>query len=172
MRSLITAVVARPEVRYLFFGGLNTAFSYGLYSVFLIVLHALRVPADFAIATTLSWLISNATSFALQRRYVFRSSGRLLREFAKFSSVTFGSFLANLGLGVFAVAALGLDSQAEKLVSQLVITFILVVATYVLHKAYSFRKPQGAEVLGTAGVLNVEAENRTSRGAPQEDNLK
>jgi putative flippase GtrA len=165
VRTFLAAVAARPEVRYLFFGGLNTAFSYALYSVFLIALHALAVPGDFAIATALSWVISNATSFVLQRRFVFRSNRRIFREFVRFSSVTFGSFLANLGLGVFAVTVLGLTTQAEKLISQLVITFVLVVATYVLHKVFSFRgADHDTEVLGTSGVLGDEGPNGRVEG--------
>ena len=156
MRTFLSAVAARPEIRYLFFGGINTAFSYGLYSLFLVLLHAAAVPGDFAIATALSWLISNATSFMLQRRFVFRSRQHVVREFVKFSSVTFGSFLANLALGAFSVAVLGLSSQTEKLVSQLVITFVLVIATYVLHKVFSFGSARQTEVLGTSGVLNEE----------------
>lgn len=153
MRTFFAAVAARPEVRYLFFGGVNTAFSYGLYTVFLLMLHAWAVPGDFIWATTLSWLISNATSFVLQRKFVFRSDRRVLREFVRFSSVTFGSFLANIALGAFAVGVLGLSSATEKLVSQLVITVVLVVATYALHKFFSFRSsPAQTEVLGTSAV--------------------
>ncbi len=140
-------------MRYLFFGGLNTAFSYGLYTVFLLLLHAFAVPGDFVWATALSWIISNATSFVLQRRFVFRSTRGVAREFVKFSSVTFGSFLANIALGAFAVGVLGLSSAPEKLVSQLVITIVLVVATYVLHKIFSFRAPEApVEVFGTSAV--------------------
>lgn len=140
-------------MRYLFFGGVNTAFSYGLYTVFLLALHALAVPGDFLWATSLSWLISNATSFVLQRKFVFRSTRGVTREFVKFSSVTFGSFLANIALGAFAVGVLGLTTASEKLVSQLVITVVLVLATYVLHKFFSFGSPSvDAEVLGTSAV--------------------
>lgn len=153
MRTFFAAAAARPEVRYLFFGGLNTAFSYGLYTIFLLALHALAVPGDFLWATSLSWLISNATSFVLQRKFVFRSSRGVTREFIKFSSVTFGSFLANIALGAFAVGVLGLTSATEKLISQLVITVVLVVATYALHKFFSFRSQAGdAEVLGTSAI--------------------
>lgn len=153
MRTFLAAAAARPEVRYLFFGGVNTAFSYGLYTVFLLALHALAVPGDFLWATSLSWLISNATSFVLQRKFVFRSTRGVTREFVKFSSVTFGSFLANIALGAFAVGVLGLTTASEKLVSQLVITVILVVATYVVHKFFSFGSPSvDAEALGTSAV--------------------
>ncbi|MBZ4487094.1 GtrA family protein [Microbacterium sp. cx-55] len=152
MRTFLSTVAARPEVRYLFFGGINTAFSYGLYSVFLITLHHFEVPGDFAIATALSWLISNVTSFALQRRFVFRSSARIVREFVRFSSVTLGSFAANLALGLFAVTVLGLNGQGEKLLSQLVITVILVIATFALHKAFSFRGDR-VDAFGTGAVI-------------------
>ena len=151
MRRLIAAASRRPEVRYLVFGGVNTAFSYGLYTVALLVLHAWRVPGDYAIAITFSWIVSNVTSFVLQRRFVFHGTGHPFREFVKFSSVTFGSFIANLALSAAAVEFLGLDGAVEKLVSQLVITVILVVVTYVLHRTFSFRSAT-AEPAGMVGV--------------------
>jgi putative flippase GtrA len=151
MRQWIATVSRRPEVRYLVFGGLNTAFSYGLFTVALLVLHALAVPGDYAIAITFSWIVSNVTSFVLQRRFVFHGTGHPFVEFVKFSSVTFGSFIANLLLSTAAVTLLGLTSAVEKLVSQLVITVVLVVVTYVLHRTFSFRKAT-AEPAGMVGV--------------------
>lgn len=151
MRSLITRISRRPEVRYLVFGGLNTAFSYGLFTVAILALHAWGVPGDYAIAITFSWLVSNLTSFVLQRHFVFKGEGHPFREFLKFTSVTFGSFLANLGLSWFSASVLGFDSAVEKLVSQLVVTVILVVVTYVLHKSFSFRKA-GAAPTGMVAV--------------------
>lgn len=154
MRNALTAVSKRPEIRYLFFGGLNTAFSYGLFTAALLALHALAVPGDYAIAITFSWIVSNLTSFVLQRRFVFRGNGHPFREFVKFTSVTFGSFLANLGLSWFSASILGFDSAVEKLVSQLIVTVILVVITYALHRSFSFRKA-GAEPAGMVAVEDV-----------------
>jgi putative flippase GtrA len=151
VRSLIAEVSRRPEIRYLFFGGLNTAFSYGLFTIALLLLHSWSVPGDYAIAITFSWIVSNVTSFVLQRRYVFRGTGHPVREFIKFTSVTFGSFLANLALSWFSASILGFDSAIEKLVSQLIVTVILVVATYVLHRSFSFRKV-GVEPAGMGAV--------------------
>lgn len=148
----------RPEVRYLFFGGLNTAFSYGLFTLGLLALDAAGVPGDYAIAITFSWIVSNLTSFFLQRRFVFHGSGHVAREFIKFSSVTFGSFLANVGLSTVSVW-LGFTSQTEKLVSQLVVTVFLVVVTYVLHKVFSFRSAPSAEALGTSAVASPDFES-------------
>lgn len=153
MRELALAVTRRPEVRYLVFGGLNTAFSYGLFAVALLILHSAGIPGDYAIAITFSWIVSNVTSFLLQRRFVFRGTGNPFREFVKFTSVTFGSFLANLAMSWFSVNVLGFDSAIEKLISQLVVTVILVVATYVLHKTFSFRK-FGSEPAGMGAVEN------------------
>lgn len=155
MRTLIAAIVRRPEVRYLFFGGINTLFSYGLFTVGLVVLHAWGVPGDYAISITFSWIVSNLTSFLLQRRYVFHGSGHVLREFIKFSSVSFGSFLANIALSTVSVW-LGFTSQTEKLVSQLIVTVVLVIATYVLHKAFSFRTRPTVEPAGTTAVATPE----------------
>lgn len=151
MRGLIRAVTSRPEVRYLVVGGLNTAFSYGLFSAAFLVLHGWAVPGDYAIAITFSWLVSNLTSFILQRRFVFTGTNRWLWEFVKFTSVTFGSFLANLALSWFSASVLGFDSAVEKLVSQLVVTAVLVVITYVLHRTFSFRG--GSQ---PAGIVAVE----------------
>lgn len=152
VRTLILSVSRRPEVRYLVFGGLNTAFSYGLFTVALLILHSAGVPGDYAIAITFSWIVSNLTSFVLQRRFVFHATGHPIREFVKFTSVTFGSFLANLVLSWFSASVLGFDSAVEKLVSQLIVTVILVIATYLLHKTFSFRKAGAAP----SGMVAVE----------------
>lgn len=157
VRRLITAITGRPEIRYLVIGGLNTAFSYGLYAVALLALHAGGVPGDYAIAITFSWLISNLTSFVLQRRYVFHGTGHPLREFVKFSSVSFGSFVANLVLSWLSAGVLGFDTAIEKLVSQLIVTMVLVIVTYVLHKTFSFRKT-GAEPAGLGAVETESSE--------------
>lgn len=169
MKSLIQSLSRRPEVRYLVFGGLNTAFSYGLYTVALLGLHALGVPGDYAIAITFSWIVSNLTSFLLQRRFVFHGTGHPFREFVKFTSVTFGSFLANLAMSWFAVSVLGLTSAVEKLVSQLVITIILVVATYVLHKSFSFRKAGAAPSGMVAVEEDPEPDPSIASPAPTDD---
>lgn len=134
------------------FGGLNTAFSYGLFSVALVMLHSWGVPGDYAIAITFSWLVSNVTSFVLQRRYVFQGEGHAFREFVKFTSVTFGSFLANLGLSWFSAEVLGFTGAVEKLVSQLVVTVVLVVLTYALHKSFSFGRRTRTEPVGMVAV--------------------
>jgi putative flippase GtrA len=152
VRDLFLSVTRRPEVRYLVVGGLNTAFSYALFTVALLILHGWGVPGDYAIAITFSWIISNLTSYLLQRRFVFERTRRPIREFVKFTSVTFGSFLANLALSWFSVSVLGFDDAVEKLVSQLIVTVVLVVATYVLHRSFSFRE-RDAEPVGMTGVL-------------------
>lgn len=157
VRSLIPLIAGRPEVRYLFFGGLNTAFSFGLFTVALLVLHAWGVPGDYAIAITFSWVVSNLTSFVLQRRFVFRGSGQPIKEFVKFTSVTFGSFLANLALSWISATVLGFDGAVEKLISQLIVTVVLVVATYVLHRTFSFGTA-GAEPAGMGAVEIVPDE--------------
>lgn len=147
----------------MFFGGLNTAFSYGLFTVALVALHSWRVPADYAIAITFSWIVSNLTSFVLQRRYVFRGSGHRLREFVKFTSVTFGSFLANLALSWFSAEVLGFRGASEKLVSQLIVTVVLVVLTYALHKSFSFGRRSRVEPVGMVAVDDDAQPDTTGR---------
>ncbi|KRB36259.1 GtrA family protein [Microbacterium sp. Root180] len=155
MRNLLVEASRRPEIRYLVFGGLNTAFSYGLYAIALLILDAWGVPADYAIAITFSWIVSNLTSFVLQRHFVFRGTGHPFREFVKFTSVTLGSFLANLAMSWFSASVLGFDSAMEKLVSQLIVTAILVIVTYALHKSFSFRNAGAAP----AGMVAVEEDH-------------
>jgi putative flippase GtrA len=162
MRNLLLAMSRRPEVRYLVFGGLNTAFSYGLFAVALLALDAWGVPADYVIAITFSWIVSNVTSFLLQRHFVFRGTGHPLREFAKFTSVTLGSFFANLALSWFSASVLGFDSATEKLVSQLIVTAILVIVTYVLHKTISFRTAGASP----SGMVAVEEDADPDGSAP------
>lgn len=130
------------QLRYLVVGGLNTALSYGLYVLFLWVLDAVDFRWDYIAATAASWLLSNITSFFLQRTFVFRAAdaGLGLRDFARFTSVTLASFGANLALGAISVELLGFTGRTEKMISQLVITGVLVIVTYFLHRGFSFRR--------------------------------
>lgn len=166
MPALFATIIQRPEVRYLVVGGLNTAFSYGLFTVALLLLHGWGVPGDYAIAISFSWIVSNLTSFALQRRFVFSGTGHPVREFIKFTSVTFGSFLANLALSWFSATVLGFDTAVEKLVSQLIVTAFLVIVTYLLHRGFSFRDssaPAGIVAVDTAPVTVTRGAERESR---------
>lgn len=140
VRVSITALWANKQLRYLFFGSLNTAFAYGVYALILWLVSLSHSRWDYVLATGISWLISNVTSFLLQRQLVFIGKGKVWHEFVRFTSVTGVSFIVNLGMGAFAVEVLGLDSHIQKLVSQFVITLILVVATYFLHQNFSFRQ--------------------------------
>lgn len=163
VRALLVNLSRRPEMRYLVVGGMNTAFSYALFTVALLILHAASVPGDYAIAIAFSWLLSNLTSFVLQRRFVFSATARPVREFVRFTSVTFASFLANLALSWVSAELLGFGGAAEKLVSQLVVTVFLVVITYVLHKTFSFRD-RPAEPVGMIAVDESEDDAEGSGG--------
>lgn len=175
MRGLIIAASRRPEVRYLIVGGLNTAFSYGLFAVALVLLHSWSVPGDYAIAITFSWIVSNLTSFTLQRRFVFAGTGHPVREFVKFTSVTFGSFLANLGLSWLSAAILGFDGAIEKLISQVVVTIVLVIGTYLLHRGFSFGggvEPSGIVAVETGPIVIGGSDATHTDGAERFGELK
>lgn len=167
MSGLLARISARAEIRYLVFGGLNTAFSYGVFAAGLLALSAAGVPGDYAIAITFSWIVSNVTSFVLQRRFVFRGTGHVVREFLRFTSVTLGSFLANLVLSWFSASVLGFSEPVEKLVSQLIVTVLLVVVTYVLHRSFSFRK--AVEPTGMVGLETGPVAVHPTPGSDSQD---
>lgn len=136
--------LADERVRFLAVGGFNTAFGF---LIFVLVNLALRGqfaghPAWASVVTLLvSHLIASIPAFVLYRMFVFKVSGRIVRDFFRFQSV----YVIPLTLNLFALPFLvwlGLGA----IVAQAIIVCVNVVINYVGHKYFSFkRKPVEAD---------------------------
>jgi putative flippase GtrA len=95
----------------------------------------LGLTADY-VANGLGFVVSVASNYYLNRRWTFRSTGRVSSEFAKFLTVSVVAYVVNLG--IFTVAHTVFDLRGN--VSQLIAIACVMPVNFVFNKLWSFRK--------------------------------
>jgi putative flippase GtrA len=88
--------------------------------------------ADY-VANALGFAVSVMTNYYLNRRWTFRSTGRVATELPKFVTVSVVAYAANLV--VFSLAR----TQLGPVVSQLIAIAVVMPINYVANKLWSFR---------------------------------
>lgn len=120
------------ELRFLVVGGWNTGFGYlafvALYWLLAARLHYLAI-------ATASHFLAVTQSFVSQRQLVFHAAGPWMPQYLRFNVASLATLGGSLCLLFVLVDKLGL----HVLVSQAVTTAVVVVASYLLHKHYSFK---------------------------------
>ncbi len=106
----------------------------------LVTKSALDVPrvADY-VANALGFAVSVMTNYYLNRRWTFRSTGRVATELPKFITVSIVAYAGNLV--VFSLART--QFQLGPVVSQLVAIVVVMPINYVANKLWSFRQVTG-----------------------------
>jgi len=121
------------KLRYLLVGGYNTIFSY---SLFCLLNFLLSNKLHYLVILIFCHLISVANSFLNLRFFVFRSIGHFWHEYFKVNLVYGGYFFCNAIL-LFALKEL---AGINVFIAQLICILSLFIATYFLHKNFSFKK--------------------------------
>ena len=122
---------AREEVRYLIIGIWNTFFAM---LTFMITLALFENVCKVWQILTISSAIGISQSFATQRKFVWRSANNARNEFLKFFAISTLQYLANL-------VSLQILTQRwgwPVLISQVVLTSILIGITFVVLKLWVF----------------------------------
>lgn len=88
--------------------------------------------ADY-VANALGFAVSVMTNYYLNRRWTFRSTGRVSSELPKFVTVSLIAYAGNLA--VFSLAR----TQLGPVVSQLIAIAVVMPINYVANKLWSFR---------------------------------
>lgn len=132
------------RMAFVLVGGLNTVISYAAFLAFsrlgsvwggdLAVLEAQ------AIAVPVAWV--------LHRRFVFRVTGHLLRDFSRFMLVT----VIPIGVNLLVLPVLTTVLYWPVLLAQLLFTVVWVVASFFLHREFSFRRTAADAPAGAGGV--------------------
>lgn len=119
--------------RFLVVGAANTVVGYLLFTaVFLAVGRWLHYVAVALIAQAIAVVIA----FVSQRSLVFRRSGPWLGDFLRYNVSVTGTLLFGLLLLSLLVEIGGI----HPLLAQAIVIVISVIATYLLHKTFSFRR--------------------------------
>jgi putative flippase GtrA len=122
----------REQLLYLVVGGWNTVFGYGVWAL---MQYLLGDYLHYLVIVVLAWPIAVLNAYLGYRFIVFRSRGSVLKEFPRFSLVYLATLVVNLALLPIALSVLPFNIY----VIQALFTVVVVVASYLSHKYYSFR---------------------------------
>lgn len=126
--------LARHEqkIRYLIGGIYNTIFGYLAFVALLLVFER---SLHYLIVLVISHVISVANAFIVYRRFVFKSTGRVLFEYLRFNLVYLIAFIFNIAALPFLVEI----ARMTPMKGQAAITVVTVILSYVGHKYFSFK---------------------------------
>ncbi|AYE95606.1 GtrA family protein [Mycobacterium paragordonae] len=127
-------LVRDQRVAFLIVGGLNTAIGTAWFVLFLWLLP--RGPFSYLGALACAHVLAVLCAFVLYRRFVFRVSGHVWRDLARFELVNLSTLAFNFATLPVLVEAFGWPP----LPSQLAVTVTTVVYSWFAHRGFSFRR--------------------------------
>lgn len=120
------------KLRYLIAGGYNTVFGYATFAT----LYALFYPAwHYLVIAVVSHVIAVTNAYISYKLFVFRVRGASLAEYFRFNTI----YLGVLAFTVVMLPVLIEILRLHALVAQVIVVVITVIASYLLHRRYSFR---------------------------------
>lgn len=125
-------ITHEQKLRYLFIGGWNTVFGYGVFAALYFWLEGL---IHYLIILSISYVLSITNAYVGYKLFVFRTRGNIVREYFRFYIVYGASFIFNLAMLPLFVETLSLNIY----VAQAIVTVITILGSYMLHKKFSFK---------------------------------
>jgi putative flippase GtrA len=134
--ALTRRLLADQKVRFLIVGAVNTAVGYAVFAlVYWFVLSDVRL--GYLVSLAVSYAVAISLAFVLYRRFVFRVTGRVVRDFVAFVGVYAVAIGTNALLLPLLVEVLGVHPLLAQAVALVVTTLI----SYFGHREVSFRRP-------------------------------
>lgn len=120
----------REFITYIVSGGVTTGVNYALYAAFILT----GIP--YLGANSAAWAGAVLASYALNRRFVFRSKNKVAGELTSFAALRFVTLLIENGLLWLLIDCM----ETAPFPAKLAVSVITVVGNYVLCKFGVFRK--------------------------------
>jgi putative flippase GtrA len=120
----------RQFISYAGIGAIGTA---AHYAVLLCLVELLAI--DPVVGSTLGFVVGAIVNYLLNYTYTFRSSARHLPTFVRFFSVALVGGIINLAI----MELLVYTASLHYFLSQIVATAIVVVVTFLLNRAWTFK---------------------------------
>jgi len=114
-------------------GVVNTAFGFAVFAALQLTIGA---QVHYLVVLLISHVVSVLEAYVLQRRLVFRVSGRWWRDLARFWSV----YLVALGVNLVALPLLVELMHVSVLPAQAMVMLGTALGTYLAHRHFSFRR--------------------------------
>lgn len=133
--GLIGRLLGDERVRFILVGGFNTAFGYGLFVLFELLLGP---HVSYFVSLYGSFIVATIVAFVLHRNvtYRVRGTGNVLIDFLRFMSV----YLLSLGINSIALPLLVEVFGVRVLPAQALIVIVTTLVSYFGHKFFSFRR--------------------------------
>ncbi|MCL1801815.1 MAG: GtrA family protein [Promicromonosporaceae bacterium] len=135
-------LVRDQRIRFLLVGGFNTVLGYSLFALFDFLIGDSLGEFGYMLALVLSYALAMTVAFFLHRKFVFRVKGKLLLDFGRFVLTNMVGFGLNAVILPLMVTITGLIP----LIAQAITAFIVAIASYLLHKHFSFRRPENGNL--------------------------
>jgi len=134
---------ARQFTKFALVGGSGVFVNLAVFNATLIAWHLvtgdplsnLGLTADY-VANGLGFIISVLSNYYLNRRWTFRSTGRIATEFPRFLTVSVVAYVVNLG--IFTIAHTTFDLRGN--LSQLIAIACVMPVNFIANKLWSFRQ--------------------------------
>lgn len=123
-------------IMYLIFGVLTTVVSLVTYFVLTNTFLNPDEAIMLQVANIVAWIISVLFAYITNRKYVFNSHDRILKEFLKFTISRVFSLVVDMLMMFVFVSVLKYNDGVIKLISQVVI----IILNYVFSKVFVFKK--------------------------------
>lgn len=136
MRRFFGTLIADQRVRFLAVGATNTLVGYLIFSALTLWVFA-EVPFGYLLSLAISYAIAIVIAFVLYRRFVFKVTGHVVRDFVRFVSVYAVAIGINAVLLPVFVELLGL----HPLLAQAITLVITTLLSFFGHRDFSFRRP-------------------------------
>lgn len=122
------SILNKPFIRYLFFGGANTALTFLIYSSLVLVnLHYL-------VANSIAWIVGITVSFLFNSKYVFKRH-MSFRRFISFALANGVSYFVSSGFLILMVRGFDMDP----IYASLLAIPVVVTTNYVQFKLVVFK---------------------------------
>ena len=141
MLERIHKLLERQPVRYLMVGGFNTAFGYGLLTLFTYLLTGV-VPRSYLLASVLSGFIGITVAFLGYKWFVFRTKGNYWKEWLRCLLVyctPMGITLLALPVLVAVIEHWTHSPKSAPYIAEAITTAGTIVVSYFGHKHISFK---------------------------------
>lgn len=121
-------------IRYLIVGGLTTFISLLSYYICISLLLNPNNGVQLQIANIISWILSVTFAFFANKKYVFKSKGKLLNEVMDFYGARVLTLLIDMALMFLMVTVIHINDKIAKILVQ----FIILVLNYIFSKYLVF----------------------------------
>lgn len=117
-------------VSYVFVGGMTTLVNYVVYFILL------KIHSHWLIANSISWIFAVLFAYYTNKRYVFKSTNNIKKEFISFILLRFMTLLIENICLYLLIDLLNLQSM----ISKVCVSFITILSNYILCKFKIFKE--------------------------------